>query len=65
MAGEMQLETLAAIAGLTGCGEYWASKDDPVLQKVAAMVTKYVPFLEMDKEKIRQIVVDRYSRAGV
>jgi hypothetical protein len=65
LAGEMQLETLAAIVGLTGCDGYWVGQNDPILTKVATMAGKYCPFMEMDKEKIRKIVVDRCSRAAV
>jgi hypothetical protein len=60
LAGRIQVETLAAVVGLTGCHEYWIAQGDPALTEFARRAAKYSPFLEMDREKVRKIVVDRY-----
>lgn len=65
LSGNLQVETLAAVVGLTNCDGYWVSQGDPMLTKMAVMARKYYPFMQMDKEKIKRVVVDACSQSSV
>lgn len=64
MRGEISLETLAILIDLTKCAKHWSKKmdGDPVWEEIKLLVTKYRSFLKYDEEKMRNIVVDKFSQ---
>jgi len=60
---EIELETLIMIADITGCIKSWDKKmvDDPIWDRVKMKITKYKPFINYDHEKIKEIIVYKFS----
>lgn len=60
---EINLETLCIILDLTGCIRYWNKnmESDPIWDEVQLRVEKYTPFIKYDKDKIKKIIVDKFS----
>jgi hypothetical protein len=59
--GVFSIETVAAVAGVTGCHAYWDGLDDPVVKSVSHKARKYAPFLQYDEERVKKIIVDTFS----
>lgn len=60
---KIQLETLCIILELSGAKKYWDNKldYDPVWDMLKLKVEKYLPFIEYDKGKFKQICLDHFS----
>ena len=60
---EITLETLCVISTLTGAVKYWDKRlgSDPIWSTLGNKVKKYTPFLKYDKDKMRQILLDKYK----
>jgi T4 gene Gp59 loader of gp41 DNA helicase/T4 gene Gp59 loader of gp41 DNA helicase C-term len=61
---EISLETLILLCDLCRCIAYWSKRFeyDPTVQDVITKITKYRPFLQYDREKVKDIVVDKFSQ---
>jgi hypothetical protein len=60
---DITIETLVVLVDLVGCLSMWDKKlaDDPVWRNMSLKLRKYVPFIHYDKDKIRKIVLDKFS----
>lgn len=61
----ISLETLTAVAKLTGYDKIWAEKlaDDDIAQNVVMKIEKYDPFMSYDRKKISRLIIDTFRRA--
>jgi hypothetical protein len=61
--GKIGLETLVILTDLTGCLSHWNKNisDSLLWPRLNNLVEKTQPFLTYSKEKMRQIVLDRYD----
>lgn len=61
--GEISLETVVILTDLARCYSYWNKKmkGEPVWENISIKIKKYKPFMNYDKEKMKQIVVDKYT----
>lgn len=59
----ISLETLVIVIDIVGCMGYWNKNisDKIVWPHINTLVSKYRPFLEYDKVKMKQILVDKYN----
>lgn len=59
----ISLETLVIVVDIVGCMGYWNKNisDKIVWPHINTLVSKYRPFLEYDKVKMKQILVDKYN----
>lgn len=64
MAGRVSLETLAAIVDVTGCHQHWLDQGDRTLTTLVRFVMKYIPFIQIDRERIRRLLVDSFAKAA-
>lgn len=60
---EVSLETLVILVDLVKCSAYWSKRFeyDPTIENVLNKVMKYRPFLEYDREKVKNIVLDKFA----
>ena len=60
---EISLETFCIILELAGAEKHWIKKlkYDLVWENTKRKVKKYLPFIEYDKDKFKQILIDFYS----
>lgn len=60
---EISLETIAMLVDISGCFKYWNKNlnGDPVWKIVGIRIIKYIPFLKYDKEKVKKIVLDKFT----
>lgn len=60
LANEISLETLCILIDLTQCQKHWNKKMqyDLVWDNLKNTIFKYIPFIDYDKEKIKNIIVD-------
>jgi hypothetical protein len=60
---EISLETLVLLVDLVKCSAYWSKRFeyDPTVEEVLNKIMKYRPFLEYDREKVKNIVLDKFS----
>lgn len=60
---EITFETLVILVNLVKCYSHWNKymKNDPVWKEIGLKIKKYNKFLTYDREKIRQIVLDKFS----
>ena len=63
MRGEVSLETLIILVDMVQCMKYWNRKMeyDPSWQSISIKIVKYRPFLNYDREKFKNIVLDKFS----
>ena len=61
---EISLETLVILVDLVKCASYWSKRFeyDPTVEEVLNKIVKYRPFLEYDKEKAKNIVLDKFGQ---
>lgn len=61
---EISLETLVMLVDLVRCIKYWSKKHeyDPVVEDLLMKIQKYRPFLQYDRQKIKEIVLDKFSK---
>jgi hypothetical protein len=61
---EISLETLVILVDLVKCASYWSKKFeyDPTVESVLNVISKYRPFLEYDRAKTKNIVLDKFTR---
>jgi hypothetical protein len=59
----ISIETLVILSDLTGCFKYWdkSINDTIVYPSINNIVSKYGPFLNYDKVKMREICIDKYN----
>ena len=62
--GTISLETLVVVADVTKCYGAWKKNysEDPMISEVLFKMNKYLPFLDYDREKIRQILLSMYTK---
>ena len=60
---QLCIETLVILDDLTGCFKYWdkSINDTIVYPSINNIVSKYGPFLNYDKVKMREICIDKYN----
>ena len=61
---KISLETLFFILELSDAVKYWdlRMKEDIIWNEVKSKINKYIPFIEYEKDKIKQIILDFYSK---
>jgi len=60
---EISLETLVLLVDLVKCSAYWSKRFayDPTVEDVLNKIMKYRPFITYDREKVKNIVLDKFS----
>ena len=60
---EISLETIVILVDLVKCSAYWSKRFeyDPTIEDVLNKIMKYRPFLSYDREKVKNIVLDRFG----
>jgi hypothetical protein len=60
---EISLETLVILVDLVKCSAYWSKRFeyDPTVEDVLNKIMKYRPFMNYDREKVKQIILDKFS----
>jgi len=60
---EISLETLVIINVLTKCFSYWSKKiqDKIVFPSINSLVDNYTPFINIDKEKMKKLVIHEFT----
>ena len=60
---DISLETLVLLVDLVKCSAYWSKRFeyDPTIESILNKVMKYRPFLEYDREKVKNIVLDKFA----
>lgn len=61
LAGEVSDETLAILCDLSGCVPHWKDNGDDIVQGVAKIAHKMLPFVEYDRDKFRLLTVDFFT----
>lgn len=63
LSGEIMFETLCIICTITGCIKHWNKKmaDDPVWDELSRKISKYMPFMDIDITKYKQIILDTFK----
>ena len=61
---EISLETLVILVDLVKCTAYWSKRlaYDPTVENIINKITKYRPFVNYDREKVKNIVVDKFQQ---
>lgn len=59
---EISLETLILLVDVAKCYSYWSKRlqYDPSVEDVLTKITKYQPFMQYDREKVKNIVLDKF-----
>lgn len=60
LAGEVCVESAAAISAATGCGSLWRKMTDPVLREIGTRLDKYATFVNAPVEKVRSILKEHF-----
>jgi hypothetical protein len=60
---EISLETLVLLVDLVKCSAYWSKRFeyDPTVEDVLNKIMKYRPFIQYDREKVKNIVLDKFG----
>jgi hypothetical protein len=60
---EISLETLVILVDLVKCSAYWSKRFeyDPTVEDVLNKIMKYRPFIQYDREKVKNIVLDKFG----
>ena len=60
---EISLETLVMIVKATNCLNHWNKKMkyDPVWLDISTKITRYMPFLKYDTEKVVDTIIERFA----
>jgi hypothetical protein len=63
LSGVLSSEIFVVLVDIINCKPYWDRKmnTDFVWNDVSMFLTKYTPFINYDKEKIKKIIVDTFS----
>lgn len=63
LSGEILLETVCIVCALTGCIKHWDKKmaHDPVWEEISLRIKKYTPFMSIDAEKCKKIILDTFK----
>ena len=63
LAGEIHLETVCILCGLTSSWPYWNKqlKDDILWNEYGLLIRKYMPFVDYDKDKLKSILLKQYK----
>ena len=59
---DISLETLVLLVDLVKCSAYWSKRFeyDPTVEDVMNKIMKYRPFITYDREKVKNIVLDKF-----
>jgi len=62
MSNKISFETLTIICDLVGCLNIWDKKmkGDPVWESISLKIRKYTPFLNYDKSKYKNLLLDKF-----
>jgi len=60
---EICIETLIVLVDTVGCMSYWNKKleYDPIWEEISKKIIKYRPFIKYDREKIKNILLDKFG----
>jgi hypothetical protein len=60
---EISIETLIMLVDVARCFTYWNKhlENDPVWEEVSFKIKKYRPFIQYDKQKIKDNILDKFS----
>ena len=60
---DISLETLVLLVDLVKCSAYWSKRFeyDPTIEDVLNKIMKYRPFIQYDREKVKNIVLDKFG----
>ena len=60
---DISLETLVLLVDLVKCSAYWLKRFeyDPTIEDVLNKIMKYRPFIQYDREKVKNIVLDKFG----
>jgi hypothetical protein len=60
---EISLETLVILVDLVKCSAYWSKRFeyDPTIEDILNKIMKYRPFINYDREKVKNIVLDKFE----
>jgi len=63
LSGDIMFETLCIICAITGCMKRWDKKmiDDPVWDDLSRKIKKYMPFMSIDTDKYKKIILDVFK----
>lgn len=63
LSGDIMFETLCIICAITGCMKSWDKKmiDDPVWDDLSRKIKKYMPFMSIDTDKYKKIILDVFK----
>ena len=63
---KVSIETMVILVDLVKCSKHWYDQlqYDPVADEVLNTIVKYRPFLDYDREKVKNIVVEKFSETG-
>lgn len=61
---EISLETLVILVDLVRCASYWSKRFeyDPTVEEILNKIMKYRPFMMYDREKVKNIVLDKFGQ---
>jgi len=64
LSSEILLETVCIVCSLTGCLKIWDKKmaHDPVWEEISLRIKKYTPFMSIDSEKCKKIILDTFKQ---
>lgn len=63
LANRISLETLCILLDMSNAKKYWDQKMeyDVVYDSIRTKIEKYTPFIKYDKDKIKKLILDKYS----
>ena len=61
---KITLETFCLLLSITGADQYWDKKmqNDIIWNEVKTLYNKYLPFIKADKDKIKKLIMDHFTR---
>lgn len=59
--GEISMETAAVLIGMSGCVPVWKQLGDQMVKKHALLAIKYLPFLEVQENKMRKVLLNHFT----
>jgi hypothetical protein len=61
LGGHVALETMAILVDYTQCAETWKNSGDPLIDKMALRATRYLPFINFDRDYMVDIIKAEYD----
>jgi hypothetical protein len=64
MGGHVSLDTVCIIVAITGCMKYWdkSMAHFPMWDDISLKIKKYLPFMSIDADKYKKIILDSFER---